>query len=58
MKGREDEGTEIAVSISTLPVPALEDELASKSLDLTSELIFSLLRIPRTDSNQHRDWHN
>ena len=54
-EGREDEGIESIVSVSTPPVPALEDRLASKSLDLTSEPIFSLFRTPRTDSNQPKD---
>ena len=54
-EGREDEGIESIVSVSTPPVPALEDSLASKSLDLTSEPIFSLFRTPRTDSNQPKD---
>ena len=52
---REDEGTETTVSVSTLPIPALEDRLASKSLDLTLEPIFSLLKTPRTNSNQSKD---
>ena len=52
---REDEGTETTVSVSTLPIPALEDRLASKSLDLTLEPIFSLFRTLRTDSNQPKD---
>ena len=40
MEGREDRGMETAVSISTPPVSVLEDRLAFKPLDLTSELIF------------------
>ena len=40
MEGREDRGMETAVSISTPLVSVLEDRLAFKPLDLTSELIF------------------
>ena len=52
MEGREDKGTEMAVSISTPPVPVLEDRLASKPLDLTLKLMFALFRTPCIDSNQ------
>lgn len=56
--GQEDEGLDTTTSVSTSPVPALDDRLATKSLDLTLELIFSLLKTPRTDLNQLRDSHN
>ena len=55
MEGREDKGMETTMSISTALVPALEDRLASKPLDLTSELIFFLFRTPHTKLNQPKD---
>ena len=42
-EGREDKGTEAAVSVSAPAVPALEDRPVSKSLNLTSKPILSLL---------------
>ena len=62
VEGREDEGakegTEVAMSVPTPAVPTLEDEPLSRSLDLTSNPILSLLKTPRTDLNQARDWYN
>ena len=55
IEGQEGKGMEMGVSISTPPVLVLEGRLASKSLDLTSELILSLRGTPCTDSNQLRD---
>ena len=52
IEGQEGKGMEMGVSISTPPVLVLEGRLASKSLDLTSELILSLRRTPCTNSNQ------
>ena len=61
-KGREDEGTEegtkVVVFVSAPAVPALDDRPVSKSLDLTSEPILSLLKTSCTDLNQAKDWHN
>ena len=41
MEGREDEGTEVVVSVSTLAVPVVDDRPVSKSLDLTSKPVLS-----------------
>ena len=53
-----EEGMEVAMSVPALAVPTLEDEPLSRSLDLTSDPIISLLKTPHTDLNQVRDWYN
>ena len=58
-EGREgegtEEGTEVAVSISTLTVPALDDKPVSRSLNLTLDPKISLLKTSHTDLNQAKD---
>ena len=61
-EGWEDEGTEegtkVIVSVPALAMPTLKDEPLSRSLDLTSDPILSLLKTSRTDLNQARDSYN
>ena len=45
----------------SVPAPiglALEDKLVFKSLNLISDPIVSLLKTPRVDLNQAKDWYN
>ena len=53
-----EEGMEVAVSVSALAMPTLDDKPISKSPDLTSESMFSLLKDSHTHLNQSKDWRN
>ena len=53
-----EEGTEVVMSVPIPAVPTPKDKPLSRSLDLISDPIFSLLNTPHIDLNQARDWYN